>query len=74
MTSIIASKATATTQKPSSNGRNFVPTIKFSNGTERLQYINRIRKAPMGAQMKSVIDILLELEAAENKIYVDTLP
>ncbi|KAF8720452.1 hypothetical protein HU200_023695 [Digitaria exilis] len=32
--------------------------IKFSNDTERLQHINSIRKSPVGAQMKLVIELL----------------
>ena len=38
------------------------PAIKFSNDTERLQHINSIRKAPVGAQIKRVIDLLLEVQ------------
>lgn len=37
------------------------PAVKFSNDTERLQIINSIRKAPAGAQIKRVIDLLLEV-------------
>lgn len=44
----------------SQNGRNS-NAIKFSNDTERLQHVNSIRKAPVGAQMKRVIDILFEV-------------
>ncbi|KAG5040688.1 hypothetical protein JHK85_013164 [Glycine max] len=44
----------------SANGRNVAPTVKFSNDTERLQHINSICKALVGAQMKRVIDLLLE--------------
>ncbi|KAJ4829927.1 hypothetical protein Tsubulata_012121 [Turnera subulata] len=39
------------------------PAVKFSNDTERLQHINSIRKAP-GAQIKRVIDLLLETRQA----------
>ena len=35
--------------------------VKFSNDTERLQHINSIRKGPVGAQMKRVIDILFQV-------------
>jgi len=35
--------------------------VKFSTDTERLQHINSIRKAPVGAQMKRVIDLLFEV-------------
>ena len=38
------------------------PAVKFSNDTERLQHINSIRKAPVGAQIKRVIDLLLEVK------------
>ncbi|EOA17150.1 hypothetical protein CARUB_v10005418mg [Capsella rubella] len=34
------------------------PPVKFSKDTERLQNINSIRKAPVGAQIKRVIDLL----------------
>ncbi|XP_058731976.1 uncharacterized protein LOC131603607 [Vicia villosa] len=47
-----------------SNGRNQTSGIKFSKDTERLQQINSIRKAPVGAQMKRVIDLLLETRKA----------
>ncbi|KAK7270493.1 hypothetical protein RIF29_23676 [Crotalaria pallida] len=40
------------------------PAVKFSNDTERLQHINSIRKAPVGAQMKRVIDLLFETRQA----------
>ncbi|RZC57473.1 hypothetical protein C5167_004765 [Papaver somniferum] len=40
------------------------PAVKFSNDTERLQHINSIRKAPIGAQMKRVIAILYETREA----------
>lgn len=35
--------------------------VKFSNDTERLQHINNIRKSPVGAQIKRVIDLLFEV-------------
>ncbi|KAL0393511.1 UNVERIFIED_CONTAM: hypothetical protein Slati_4317300 [Sesamum latifolium] len=38
--------------------------VKFSNDTERLQHINSIRKAPVGAQIKRVIDLLFETREA----------
>ncbi|CAH8275953.1 unnamed protein product [Arabidopsis lyrata] len=38
--------------------------VKFSNDTERLQNINNIRKAPVGAQIKRVIDLLFEKRLA----------
>jgi len=65
LSTIAATKAAAATQKSathaSANGRNAAPAVKFSNDTERLQHINSIRKAPVGAQMKRVIDLLLEV-------------
>lgn len=39
-------------------------SVKFSNDTERLQHINAIRKSPVGAQLKRVIDLLLETRQA----------
>ncbi|GAU19486.1 hypothetical protein TSUD_77300 [Trifolium subterraneum] len=48
----------------STNGRNAATGVKFSKDTERLQHINSIRKAPVGAQMKRVIDLLLETRQA----------
>ncbi|CAL1375386.1 unnamed protein product [Linum trigynum] len=63
----VAAKAGSsnTSQKPSGNGaaassgKSPAPnSIKFSNDTERLQLINGIRKAPVGAQMKRVISLL----------------
>ncbi|KDP45700.1 hypothetical protein JCGZ_17307 [Jatropha curcas] len=42
------------------NTRTPGPPVKFSNDTERLQHINSIRKAPVGAQMKRVIGLLFE--------------
>ncbi|PIA31446.1 hypothetical protein AQUCO_04900029v1 [Aquilegia coerulea] len=53
------------------------PAVKFSNDTERLQHINNIRKAPVGAQIKRVIDLLLETRQAftaeqiNEAVYVD---
>lgn len=43
------------------NAKPPAPAVKFSNDTERLQHINSIRKAPVGAQIKRVIDLLLEV-------------
>uniref|UniRef100_A0A2N9EQG9 TFIIE beta domain-containing protein n=1 Tax=Fagus sylvatica TaxID=28930 RepID=A0A2N9EQG9_FAGSY len=40
------------------------PAVKFSNDTERLQHINSIRKSPVGAQIKRVINLLLETRLA----------
>lgn len=39
-----------------------VHAVKFSNDTERLQHINNIRKSPVGAQIKRVIDLLFEVQ------------
>ncbi|XP_057519747.1 uncharacterized protein LOC130800303 [Amaranthus tricolor] len=51
-------KSTATVTRPPP------PVVKFSNDTERLQFINNIRKSPAGAQLKRVIDLLLERREA----------
>ncbi|KAJ4850569.1 hypothetical protein Tsubulata_030039 [Turnera subulata] len=48
----------------STSARPPAPAVKFSNDTERLQHINSIRKAPVGAQIKRVIDLLLETRQA----------
>uniref|UniRef100_A0ACD5TV57 Uncharacterized protein n=3 Tax=Avena sativa TaxID=4498 RepID=A0ACD5TV57_AVESA len=40
------------------------PAIKFSNDTERLQHINSIRKSPVGAQIKLVIELLYKTRQA----------
>ena len=67
LTSIAASnkstiqKSTPVAAALSTNARTPAPAIKFSNDTERLQHINSIRKAPVGAQIKRVIDLLLEV-------------
>ena len=68
LTSIAASKAAASKKHTAvasslANGKTPAPAVKFSNDTERLQHINSIRKAPVGAQMKRVIDLLLEVLA-----------
>ncbi|KAG8389987.1 hypothetical protein BUALT_Bualt01G0036500 [Buddleja alternifolia] len=69
LTSIAAkagsSKASSSKFPPSStltpgNAKSPAPPVKFSNDTDRLQHINSIRKAPVGAQMKRVIDLLFE--------------
>ncbi|MFS7907529.1 putative transcription factor TFIIE beta subunit, DNA-binding domain, TFA2, Winged helix domain 2 [Helianthus anomalus] len=44
--------------------KNPVPAVKFSNDTERLQHINNVRKSPVGAQIKKVIDLLFESRQA----------
>ncbi|WRX19044.1 hypothetical protein QQP08_011531 [Theobroma cacao] len=53
-------KPTPVAASPFPSGRSPAP-VKFSNDTERLQHINSIRKAPVGAQMKRVIDILFQV-------------
>ncbi|KAL2898701.1 General transcription factor IIE subunit 2 [Bienertia sinuspersici] len=57
-----AQKSTPTSTSASVNAR--PPAVKFSNDTERLQIVNSIRKAPAGAQIKRVIDLLLERREA----------
>ena len=54
-------KATPPNASSSANARPPAPAVKFSNDTERLQIINSIRRAPVGAQIKRVIDLLLEV-------------
>ncbi|KAL1205302.1 hypothetical protein V5N11_011584 [Cardamine amara subsp. amara] len=51
--------AAISSQKPSAATRG-----KFSDNTEQLQFINSIRKAPVGSQMKRVIDLLFERRQA----------
>ncbi|XP_028082097.1 uncharacterized protein LOC114283478 isoform X1 [Camellia sinensis] len=48
----------------STNTKPPAPAVKFSNDTERLQHINSIRKGPVGAQIKRVIDLLFETRQA----------
>nr|XP_023929599.1 uncharacterized protein LOC112040902 [Quercus suber] len=69
LTSIAASNKAATHKSmpvpaAPSVARAPAPAVKFSNDTERLQHINSIRKAPVGAQMKRVINLLLETRQA----------
>ncbi|CAL0314506.1 unnamed protein product [Lupinus luteus] len=65
---LVSTKAAQTLKPPSSSSTNGrvtpIPSVKFSNDTERLQHINSIRKAPVGAQMKRVIDLLFETRQA----------
>ncbi|XP_071685888.1 uncharacterized protein [Rutidosis leptorrhynchoides] len=62
---------------PSNFTKTTVPAVKFSNDTERLQHINNIRKSPVGAQIKRVIDLLFEsrqsftAEQINEACYVD---
>lgn len=64
---------------PSAPAKNSAPPMKFSSDTQRLQHINNIRKSPVGAQMKIVIDLLLETRQAftaeeiNEKCYVDII-
>ncbi|KAG5228370.1 transcription factor IIE [Salix suchowensis] len=60
----ITPKAVPAAAPPSTSARAPAPAVKFSNDTERLQHINSIRKAPAGAQIKRVIDLLLETRQA----------
>ncbi|KAJ4951597.1 hypothetical protein NE237_028429 [Protea cynaroides] len=57
-------KATPASTSSPAPARPPATPIKFSNDTERLQHINSIRKAPVGAQIKRVLDILLETRLA----------
>ncbi|XP_078428582.1 transcription initiation factor TFIIE, beta subunit [Wolffia australiana] len=56
-----------------------VAPVKFSSDTERLQHINAIRKSPAGAQIKRVIDLLLQTRQAltpgqiNEACYVDVI-
>lgn len=54
----------------SSNAKSPAPPVKFSNDTERLQHINSIRKAPVGAQIKRVIQLLLEVNYFPLRYYL----
>ncbi|ONK61208.1 uncharacterized protein A4U43_C08F27330 [Asparagus officinalis] len=51
--------------------------VKFSSDTQRLTHINNIRKSPVGAQIKLVIDLLYETrdaftaEEINERCYVD---
>lgn len=60
-----ASQPQKTKPASTSSAPTKAPTpVKFSNDTERLQHINTIRKSPVGAQIKRVIDLLLETRQA----------
>lgn len=85
--SIAGSRTINKTPTPSSSSHRAVPAstltkstvapVKFSNDTERLQHINNIRKSPVGAQIKRVIDLLFEsrqsftAEQINEACYVD---
>lgn len=47
--------------------------VKFSDDTERLQHINSIRKAPVGAQMKRVIDHLFKVCSSSYELYLNQM-
>ncbi|KAL6501659.1 hypothetical protein OROGR_026792 [Orobanche gracilis] len=56
-----SSRATASITSTLANGKSpTAPAVKFSDDTKQLQYINSIRKAPVGAQIKRVIGLLFE--------------
>lgn len=57
----IPQKPISVAASPLNNPRTPGPQVKFSNDTERLQHINSIRKAPVGAQIKKVIGLLYEV-------------
>ncbi|XP_030551624.1 general transcription factor IIE subunit 2-like [Rhodamnia argentea] len=83
LSSITARPGTRTPAKhvppPPAGARAPLPAVKFSDDTERLKYISSIRKAPVGAQMKRVIDLLFETRRAftpeqiNEACYVDML-
>ncbi|CAL2260110.1 unnamed protein product [Prunus armeniaca] len=64
LSSIASTKAAAAPRPAPAAARAPPPAVKFSNDTERLQHINSIRKGPVGAQIKRVIDLLLETRQA----------
>ncbi|KAK6137627.1 hypothetical protein DH2020_028653 [Rehmannia glutinosa] len=59
-----SSKSMSSSTSSLANAKSPAPPVKFSNDTERLQHINSIRKAPVGAQIKRVIDLLFETRQA----------
>ncbi|XP_010541485.1 PREDICTED: uncharacterized protein LOC104814932 [Tarenaya hassleriana] len=64
--SSIAARAASTRPSVSAATASAKPAtpVKFSNETELYKQINSIRKAPVGAQMKRVIELLLETRQA----------
>ncbi|KAM1024863.1 hypothetical protein FF1_038034 [Malus domestica] len=74
---IASDRATSTPRPAPAVTKAPAPAVKFSNDTERLQHINSIRKAPVGAQIKRVIDLLRETrlsytpEQINQECYVD---
>ncbi|KAL6501663.1 hypothetical protein OROGR_026796 [Orobanche gracilis] len=73
----ISSKLTKITSTMANGKSPTAPAVKFSDDTKQLQYINSIRKAPVGAQIKRVIGLLFETREAftpeqiNEEIYVD---
>lgn len=69
-------KTTFSRSMPSSmstltNSKSAATPAKFSERTEQLQTINSIRKAPVGAQIKRVIDLLFEKRQALTPEEID---
>ncbi|KAL6556750.1 hypothetical protein OROHE_006626 [Orobanche hederae] len=63
-----SSRATASITSTLANGKSpAAPAVKFSDDTKQLQYINSIRKAPVGAQIKRVIGLLFEIDESYKK-------
>ncbi|CAN6456093.1 unnamed protein product [Victoria cruziana] len=62
----VAAEAADLKTRPTASAAALKPPVplKFSNDTERLQYINSIRKSPVGAQIKRVLDLLRETRQA----------
>jgi hypothetical protein len=48
----------------------FAQRYSFTNDTEKLQQIATIRKSPVGAQIKRVLDLLLEVELLSPKHFL----
>jgi hypothetical protein len=48
----------------------FAQRFSFTNDTEKLQQIATIRKSPVGAQIKRVLDLLLEVELFSTKHFL----
>ncbi|KAL3833520.1 hypothetical protein ACJIZ3_008256 [Penstemon smallii] len=63
----------ATPSKSLAAAKSPAPAVKFSNDTERLQHINSIRKSPVGAQMKRVIDLLFGARKAMTADQINEL-
>ncbi|KAJ4910109.1 hypothetical protein Rs2_04730 [Raphanus sativus] len=73
------SSSSSSSSVPAATSLKPAPPVKFSNDTERLQFINSIRKGPVGAQIKRVIELLFETRQAftpeqiNERCYVDML-